>query len=177
MRACVFLQPPVWRDLEVEGGRGVAQSSLSLFDNEDRTQLRRIGSCWPVGEGSLNSLYALVGASMTRPSRKISQHHPSHQPARPELQCPATRYRHSGCWIPPAHARVRDKDQPEGPVTSDPTHHPSTWDLQLQPGARPCKHSLNSLIPCNGSIGDSRYLAVTRLHRCTVESEPTWLGI
>lgn len=138
-RACVFLQAPVWRDLEVRRrARGVAQSSLSLFDNEDRTQLGRIGSCWPVGEGRLNSrAHALVGASLTRPSRTFpcttrATSTPAHSSNAP---LPAT----AGSSIPSAHARAGDQDQPEGPVTSGPTHHP--------PGTCSCNLELEQLNP------------------------------
>lgn len=87
---------------------------------------------------------------------------------------PLSATRHSGCWLIDSISPRQSRGQGSARGSSHlRPHAPSTWDLQLQAGAGPCRHSLNSLNPCNGSIDDSRCFAVAHLHRCTVVSDPT----
>lgn len=96
------------------------------------------------------SLTPSSGASMTRPVPPGK--FPSTNQA--QLQCPATRYRHSGLLgssIRSAHANAGDKDQPERPVTSGPT------PIHLGPAAAALKLPRNEQGPapsckCNSSV-------------------------
>lgn len=162
---------------------GGAQSSMSLFENANRTQQRRIGSCWPVqGDGGPrqqkflpssqpSQLTPSSGASMTRPVPPGK--FPSTNQA--QLQCPATRYRHSGLLgssVRSAHANAGDKDQPERPVTSGPTAPvhlgPAAAALKLprneQGPAPSCKCNSSVLLLCRGPINDSRYFTSPYTH-------------